>query len=127
MARGLGVFRGVKRALGKFLGQLAQEFPRQGVLFLAASRKGQHDFGERPEIAAVLRSVGDLLHAELFVAVNSAEPKSEAETRVQRANDVIGDAGRDVRVSSIGMPGEQLLGVIIGLFHALQAVEMLFF
>jgi len=41
--------------------------------------KGKHNLGKWSEIAAVFR-LGDSLHAEFFVAVNSAKPERKAGT-----------------------------------------------
>src|SRR5229473_6839949 len=60
------------------LGQLAQQLLREGVLFFTACGKGKHNFGERLEVEAVLCSLGELLHTEFLVPVNSTKPECEA-------------------------------------------------
>src|SRR5713226_10577374 len=98
LGHGFGIFGSVERIIRVLLAQLAQQILREGILLFTARGKGKHNFGEWPEITAVFRRLGDLLHAKLFVAVNSTKPEREAGTSALRSNNVIGDAGRDVRV-----------------------------
>src|SRR6202163_2293080 len=88
----------------KFFGQLAQELLRQGILFFTSCRESQHDLAERPQIAAAFGGFADLLHAELFVSVNSAEPQGKTKTGIQRADNVIGNSQGDISIGGVGMP-----------------------
>src|SRR5258706_1689472 len=78
-------------------------FYARGVLFFTACGKGKHNFGERLEVKAVLCSLGELLHTEFLVPVNSTKPECETGTSALRSNNVIGDARRDVRVGRVRM------------------------
>src|SRR6266403_517833 len=102
-ARCFGVFRSEKLVTWILLGQLAQQLLREGVLFFTACGKGKHNFGERLEVKAVLCSLGELLHTEFLVPVNSTKPECETGTSALRSNNVIGDARRDVRVGRVRM------------------------
>src|SRR5260370_1452143 len=92
-----------------------------------AKCKGEHDLGKWTKVTATFDGLGDLLHAKFLVAVNSAEPQSQAVARVQRADDVVRDAWRDVGVGCVRMLREQLLRVLVGFLHALESVELFLF
>src|SRR5258708_12074920 len=123
---GFGVFRSEKLAIRILLAQFAEQSLRQGILFFTARGEGKDNFGERPEIAAVFRGPGDLLHAELFVAVNSIKPEHETRTSALRPDNVICDAGGDVRVCRVRMLRQQFLRISVSFFHLLEAGEMPF-
>lgn len=76
---------------------------RKRILILTTRGKGKDDFGEWPQIAAVIRGFGDLLHTKPFVAVNSTKPERESGTGALRSDNVICNAGRDVRVCHVWM------------------------
>src|SRR6267143_6578518 len=123
---GFGVFRSESLAVRILLAQFAEQSLRQGILFFTARGEGKDNFGERPEIAAVFRGPGDLLHAELFVAVNSIKPEQETRTSALRPDNVICDAGGDVRVCRVWMLRQQFLRISVSFFHLLEAGEMPF-
>src|SRR5260370_81295 len=108
------------------LAQFAEQSLRQGILFFTARGEGKDNFSERPEIAAVFRGPGDLLHAELFVAVNSIKPEHETRTSALRPDNVICDAGGDVRVCRVRMLRQQFLRISVSFFHLREAGEMPF-
>ena len=88
-ARYFGILRSKQFTIRILLAQFPQQLLRQGSLFFTARGKGKDDFGEGSQVATVLRSLGDLLHAELFVAVNSIEPEREAGTGALRSDNVV--------------------------------------
>jgi len=88
-ARYFGILRSKQFTIRILLDQFPQQLSREGRLIFTARGKGKDDFGEGAQIAIVLRSPGDLFHAELFVAVNSIEPEREAGTCALRSNNVV--------------------------------------
>ena len=88
-ARYFGILRSKQFTIRILLDQFPQQLSREGSLIFTARGKGKDDFGERAQIATVRRSPGDLLHAELFVAVNSIEPEREAGTSALRSDNVV--------------------------------------
>src|SRR5262245_50745749 len=74
------VFRSELLVVRILLAQFAEQFLRQRVLLFAACGQGKDDFGEWPKIPSVFHGLGDLLHTELLVTVNSAKPKREPRT-----------------------------------------------
>src|SRR5258708_14174781 len=95
-------------------------------MLFTARGEGKDNFGERPEIAAVFRGPGDLLHAELFVAVNSIKPEHETRTIALRPDNVICDAGADVRVCRVRMLRQQFLRISVSFSRLLGTGEMPF-
>jgi len=77
---------------------------REGNLLFTARGKGKEDFGERSQVATVLSSLGHLLHAELFVSVNSIEPEHEVGTGGLRSDNVVCYAKCDISIYGIRMP-----------------------
>jgi len=100
-ARYFGILRGIEFTIRILLDQFPQQLSREGSLVFTARGKGKDDFGEGAQIATVLRIPGDLLHAELFVAVNSIEPEGEAGTSALRSDNVVCYAKGDVSVSRV--------------------------
>ena len=70
-------------------------------MLFTARGKGKEDFGERSQVATILSSLGHLLHAELFVSVNSIEPEREAGTGGLRSDNVVCYAKRDISIYGI--------------------------
>ena len=100
-ARYFGILRSKQFTIRILLDQFPQQLSREGSLIFTARRKGKNDFGERAQIATVRRSPGDLLHAELFIAVNSIEPEREAGTSALRSNNVICYSKSYVRIGRV--------------------------
>ena len=86
------------------LAQFPKQFLREGNLLFTARGKGKEDFGERSQVATVLSSLGHLLHAELFVSVNSIEPEHEVGTGGLRSDNVVCYAKCDISIYGIRMP-----------------------
>src|SRR6266576_738937 len=63
--------------------------------------KGKHDFGERLQVEAVLCSLGELLHTEFLVPVNSTKPECEPGGGAQRSDNVVCHAERDISVCGL--------------------------
>src|SRR6266481_8727522 len=101
LGHGFGIFGSVERIIRVLLAQLAQQILREGILLFTACGKSKHNFREWPEITAVFRRLGELLHTEFLVPVNSTKPECKAATSALRSNNVIGDAGGDVRVGRV--------------------------
>ena len=88
-ARYFGILRSIEFITRILLDQFPQQLSREGSLIFTAPGKGKDDFGEGAQITTVLRSPGDLFHAELFVAVNSIKPEREAGTCALRSDNVV--------------------------------------
>src|SRR5437588_7103596 len=119
------IFGGVERALRKFLAQFVKQFLRQRVLFFSASRQCQQDLGKRLQVPSVFNCFSKLLHAELFVAVDSSEPKQEACTAREASDNVVGRSQRDIRVIGVRLLCEQSLGMFVCFLAPLQGFQVL--
>src|SRR6266513_1595506 len=88
----------VEWARGKFLAQFAQEFLRQVILFLPSSGQRQQYFCKRLQVPSVFNGLSHLLHTELLVAMNSAEPQDESRAAGKTSDNVVGRSQRDIGV-----------------------------
>src|SRR5438046_10610496 len=100
---GFCVLGGVERAFLKFLAQFAQKSLRQIILFLPARGQRQEDFCKRLQVPSAFNGLSKLLHAELLVAMNSAESQEEARAAGEASHNVIGRPQRDLRARSLGL------------------------
>src|SRR5258706_10994696 len=101
-------------------------FYARGVLFFTACGKGKHNFGERLQVEAVLCSLGELLHTEFLVPVNSTKPECEAGSGAQRSDNVVSHAERDISVCGLRILRQQPLGILICFFRSPQGREVPF-
>src|SRR5438876_11620812 len=124
-AHGFCVLGGVERAFRKFLAQFAQKSLRQIILFLPARGQRQENFCNRLQVPSAFNGLSKLLHAELLVAMNSAESQEEARAAGEASNNVIGRPQRDIRVIGVRLLRQQWLGLFIGFLEPLQRFDML--
>jgi len=112
----------VERIAGKLFGEVLEQLLSESILFFAARGKCQKDLREGFQVAAAIHSLLYFLHAELFIAMNAAEPEHKACGTGQRADDVIGAAQGDIGVVGIGTLLEEHFSVGIRFFQVLQRV-----
>src|SRR6266404_3296310 len=126
-AHRFGILSGVKWALGKFLAQFAKQFLCQWVLLFPASRQCQQNLGVWLQIPSAIDSFSQLLHPQLFVAVDSSKHEKEPRAAGKASDDVIGSSEGDIGVVCVWLLRKQLLGVFVSFLQPFQAFICCFF
>src|SRR5215469_1071277 len=98
---GFKVFQSVQPVARILFLEFAKKPRCQRRLIFTTRRESQNNFGKWSEVPAACGSSGHLSHADIFVSVNSVKPQAESRTRAQRADNVIGDAKRNVGICRV--------------------------
>ena len=97
--------------LGKFSGELAKLSASQVRLLLSQRGQRQKDLGEGAKVIPLCRRPCELLHAHFSVASDATQAKQQSLVEGQAADNVVGSAKRQVRISGVGFHRQQLLGI----------------